>query len=43
MTLQAGGQASDCLERGGESEYEAWDITRLFRESTAEGIKGKVS
>ena len=27
---QSGGQASVCLQHGSESEYEAWDVTRLF-------------
>ena len=42
VTLRTGGLASFCLQHGGESEYEAWNITWLFLESTAEGIKGKV-
>ena len=40
---QSGGQASVCLQHGSESEYEAWDVTRLFWESTGEAIKGKIS
>ena len=29
VTLRTGGQASVCLQHGGESDYEAW-VTRLF-------------
>lgn len=30
VTLRTGGQASVCLQHGGESDYEAWVVTRLF-------------
>ena len=43
VTLRTGGQASVCLQHGGESDYEARVVTRLFWKSTAERIKGKVS
>ena len=43
VTLRTGGQASVCLQHGGESDYEAWVVTRLFWKSTTERIKGKVS